>query len=73
MKEGFNKGVFRTDNYSVVFAASDALAHYIMMVYEVANRESFAQELNTAEEHYSKFAEKRTDSIDDYSLAIMNI
>lgn len=54
LKEGFNKGTFRTDNDSVVFAASDALAHYIMMIYEVANKESFAQELSTAEAHHSK-------------------
>jgi len=54
LKEGFNKGTFHTDNDSVVFAASDALAHYIMMMYEVANKESFAQELSTAEAHHSK-------------------
>lgn len=47
-KSGFNCGTFDIDNDSVVFVASDALAHYILMMYEVANREEFASELSNA-------------------------
>ena len=34
--------------------ACDALAHYIMMTYEIANADKFRQELKTAESNYSK-------------------
>lgn len=53
-KEGFRRGIFNISNASIVFVASDALAHYIMMMYEVANKELFEQELKQAEAHHSK-------------------
>lgn len=53
-KTGFKSGLFRTNEHSAVFVASDALAHYILMMYEVANRTQFAEELETAEAHHSK-------------------
>ncbi len=53
-KEGFRKGTFVTDAYSVIFVTSDALAHYVMMMYEVANMDRFRHELETAESTYSK-------------------
>ncbi len=53
-KEGFRKGTFHTDNDSIVFAASDALSHYIMMIYEISQREEFAEEINEAINHHSK-------------------
>lgn len=53
-KEGFRKGVFHMDKHSVVFAASDALAHYILMMYEMANKRKYMQELNEAVSHHSK-------------------
>lgn len=36
--EGFSTGVFVLDNASYVFACSDALAHYVMMMYEVSQK-----------------------------------
>ena len=54
LKEGFRKGMFHTDTDSLVFVASDALAHYVMMMYEIANIDRFKQELNAAESHSSK-------------------
>lgn len=54
LKEGFRSGIFHTDSDSIVFVASDALAHYVMMMYEVANIERFKQELDAAELKYSK-------------------
>lgn len=36
--EGFSTGVFALDNPSYVFACSDALAHYVMMMYEVSQK-----------------------------------
>lgn len=53
-KEGFRAGVFRTGGESVVFAASDALSHYIMMMYAASRRDEFADELSEAIGHHSK-------------------
>ncbi len=47
-REGFRKGRFKIDKNCVVFAASDTLAHYILMMYEVDNEERFADELKEA-------------------------
>lgn len=54
LKEGFRKGTFHTDADSVVFVTSDALSHYIMMMYEIANIDRFRQELDAAESNHSK-------------------
>ena len=54
LKDGIKSGVFNIGKQSVVFVASDALAHYIMMMYEIAHCEEFAQELNIAESYYTK-------------------
>lgn len=53
-KDGFRKGTFNTDSDSIIFVTSDALAHYVMMMYEVANIDRFRQELDAAESTYSK-------------------
>ena len=47
--EGFKHGEFVLDDSSVVFAASDALSHYILMMYELAHCKEFGEEL--AEEY----------------------
>lgn len=47
-KQGFKGGSFTVGQDSLVFVASDALSHYILMMYEVANREEFANELSNA-------------------------
>ena len=44
-EEGFRSGVFHLDDTSVVFAASDALSHYCLMMYEVSKRMEFEDEL----------------------------
>ncbi len=44
-EKGFRKGQFKIDKNCIVFAASDTLAHYILMMYEVAHRDMFADEL----------------------------
>ena len=44
-EEGFNSGVFHLDNTSEVFAASDALSHYIIMMYELSKSTMYASEL----------------------------
>ena len=46
--EGFRHGKFEIDDDCIVFASSDALAHYILMMYEVANKDRFADELQEA-------------------------
>ena len=53
-KAGFRSGTFHIDGDSVVFAASDALSHYIMMMYEVSRKDDFAEELDEAVSHHSK-------------------
>ena len=46
--EGFRSGTFKMEEDSVVFAVSDALAHYILMMYEVAHQNEFERELQEA-------------------------
>ncbi|MBP1539635.1 MAG: hypothetical protein ILA29_04700 [Prevotella sp.] len=46
--DGFRYGKFCKDKKSVVFTASDTLAHYILMMYEVSNKDRFAEELQKA-------------------------
>ena len=48
-EEGFSCGDFYLDESSVVFAASDALSHYIMMMYELSKSKEYGAEL--AEEY----------------------
>ena len=44
-RKGFRHGKFEIDEDSIVFAASDALAHYIIMMYELANKDKHVDEL----------------------------
>lgn len=44
-EKSFRKGQFKIDNNCFVFAVSDTLAHYILMMYEVAHKDMFADEL----------------------------
>ncbi len=52
--EGFRQGDFQTDSNSIVFATSDALAHYVIMMYQVCHRNLFAEELKSALAVHSK-------------------
>ena len=47
-KQGFNSGTFEIDENCIVFATSDALSHYILMMYEVANKDKYLDELQEA-------------------------
>ena len=47
-EKGFRKGKFNIDEDSVVFATSDTLAHYIIMMYEVAHTAEYKEELEEA-------------------------
>ena len=44
-EQGFKSGQFEMDDNDVVFVTSDALAHYILMMYEVAHLDVFKDEL----------------------------
>lgn len=46
--EGFRCGCFKVSPQSVVFAASDTLAHYIIMMHRVANRDVYGDEVSEA-------------------------
>lgn len=47
-EHGFNSGQFDVHPDSMIFAASDALAHYILMMYELANKDKYLEELQEA-------------------------
>lgn len=44
-EKGFRTGQFKVDDDCIVFAASDTLAHYILMMYEVTHRDWYGEEL----------------------------
>lgn len=46
--KGFRSGKFKVDKNCIVFAASDTLSHYILMMYEASNSEMYANELEEA-------------------------
>ncbi len=48
-EEGFRSGEFVSDSSSVIFAASDALSHYVLMMYELSKCSEYGEEL--AEEY----------------------
>lgn len=45
---GFRSGEFKMLKSSLVFVASDALSHYVMMMYELSKREQYSEEINNA-------------------------
>ena len=47
-EQGFKSGQFDIQSGSIVFVVSDALAHYILMMYEVTHKEEFENELQEA-------------------------
>ena len=47
-EHGFNSGQFDVHSDSIIFAASDALAHYILMMYELAYKDKYEEELQEA-------------------------
>ena len=53
---GFRSGEWETGDHTLVFAASDALAHYILMMYEASRSDYYAEELLKAEARQSKNA-----------------
>ena len=52
--DGFRSGRFPLTKNSIVFVASDALSHYILMMYELSLREEFAPEIEKALSSNSK-------------------
>lgn len=52
--KGFKSGEWNVSDNSIVFAASDSLAHYILMMYEVSRKGAYAKELQEAAAHHSK-------------------
>lgn len=53
-KKGFKGGEWDINEHSLTFAASDSLAHYILMMYEVCNNSIYSNELKEAEANHSK-------------------
>ena len=52
--KGFKSGEWEINDHTAVFAASDSLAHYILMMYEVGNRDYYDEELREAEARHTK-------------------
>ena len=53
-KKGFKAGQFKVDDDCMIFAASDTLAHYILMMYEVTHRDWYGEELVEAVDAQTK-------------------
>jgi hypothetical protein len=53
-EKGFRTGQFKVDDDCIVFAASDTLAHYILMMYEVTHRDWYGEELVEAVDAQTK-------------------
>lgn len=47
-EQGFKSGQFDVHPDCIIFAASDALAHYILMMYELAHNDKYEEELQEA-------------------------
>lgn len=47
-EKGFRRGQLAIDDDCVIMAASDTLAHYILMMYEVSHKDRFSEELQEA-------------------------
>lgn len=47
-EHGFKSGQFDVHPGSIIFAASDALAHYILMMYELAKKDKYEEDLQMA-------------------------
>lgn len=54
--EGCKCGDFDVDDNCVLFCATDALAHYIIMMYELQHREAFSDEIKSAIEAGTKLS-----------------
>ncbi|MDE7419545.1 MAG: hypothetical protein K2N35_04990 [Muribaculaceae bacterium] len=52
--EGFWSGRFPLNKNSIVFVTSDALSHYILMMYELSRKEEYASEIERASSSNSK-------------------
>lgn len=53
-EEGFKQGNFKFTEDSIVFAATDALSHYILMMYELSKMDVYEQEVEEAIEAKTK-------------------
>lgn len=45
-EQGFSRGVISLDENSIIFAASDALSHFILMMYQVSKRSEYQEEID---------------------------
>lgn len=52
--DGFRSGTFPLNKHSLIFVASDALSHYIIMMYELSQSVKYASEIEKAASSNSK-------------------
>ena len=53
-ENGFKSGKFEIKSDSFIFVASDALAHYILMMYEASHKDRYSEELLEATDAQTK-------------------
>lgn len=75
--QGFNKGLFHLSSDSVVFVASDALSHFIIMMYEIRHYLSYESDLlqamDTRLKNYNVVLTAKTSYSARYKNHIMKI
>lgn len=54
IEQGFKSGKFEIKSDSIIFVASDALAHYILMMYEASHKDRYGEELLEATDAQTK-------------------
>lgn len=52
-REGFRNGTFAITPESVVFACSDALSHFVLMMYMICHKDIFSDEIKSIEKGHS--------------------
>ena len=72
---GFGSGEFTLGKNSFVFVTSDALAHYIIMMYELSHKEIYMEEISRAQNELSKHSNviKKVMAIGEFSFETMVI
>ena len=77
---GFKSGLFEMTEDSVVFTASDALSHYIIMMYEIAHLNLYSSEIQRAIDAQTKdgnfvktaFSQKKLDFDKEVICKLLN-
>lgn len=77
--EGCKCGAFDIDDNCILFCASDALSHYILMMYELQHQDEFSEDIKKAKEEGTRLSglilaasPQRCDFFDDVLLKLIH-